>query len=287
MMENPQTGQNPENQKNPENQQINDVILNTSNEHTSANVSVEQTAIDVHKKRENKKILTILLISIIGIIILVVALFLVFGSLNKMTEYTSNEEYPLYQYFAAQKNIYTGKVTISKDNGITQIENDDGVVGIEDAPIYFQKVDNEVLVSKPMLLVFPRINNKNYKIKLFTKLTHDSETDASFYFDKDDKIFLEESFLYDGQDLYLFLYKTSVQVGEKTYELSPLSYVIVDYHDQVEIYDKLSDKYEIIEDCNFDIIATLGSHKINLSTDMVNDNRLLLKSFNNLPLYKN
>ena len=125
------------------------------------------------------------------------------------------------------------------------------------------------------------------KIKLFSKLTHDTDTDASFYFDKDDKIFLEESFLYDGQDLYLFLYKTSILVGEKTYELSPLSYAIVDYHDQVEIYDKASDKYEIIDNCTFDVIATLGEHKINLSTDMVNDNRLLLKSFNDLPTYKN
>ena len=126
MMENPQAGQNPENQQNPEIQQNNDIILNTSNEHTSANVSVEETAVNVHKKRENKKFLSILLISIIGIIILVVALFLVFGSLNKMTEYTNNEEYPLYQYFAGQKNVYTGKATISKENGITQIKNDDG-----------------------------------------------------------------------------------------------------------------------------------------------------------------
>ena len=88
---------------------------------------------------------------------LIVALFLVFGHLNKMNEYTHNEEYPLYQYFAGQKNTYTGKVTISKNKDITEIKNDDGVVGIEDAPIYFQKSDDEVLVSKNMLLVFPRI----------------------------------------------------------------------------------------------------------------------------------
>lgn len=263
-----------------------DIVLNTSNEHTSANVSIDETAKIVHNKRENKKVLMIGLISVVCTIILIVALFLVFGHLNKMNEYTHNEEYPLYQYFAGQKNTYNGKVTISKNNDITEIKNNDGVVGIEDAPIYFQKNNDEVLVSKNMLLVFPRINNKNYKIKMFTKLTYDRDSDSSFYYNGKDKVFLEESFLYDGHDLYLFLYETTVQVGEKTYELSPLSYAIVDYHDEVQLYNKEEDKYEIIENCDFDIIATLGDHKINLSTDMIDNNRLLIKSIDNLPLYK-
>ena len=68
--------------------------------------------------------------------------------------------------------------------------------------------------------------------------------------------------------------------------MSPLSYAIVDYHDEVQLYNKEKDKYEIIENCDFDIIATLGEHKINLSTDMIDNNRLLIKSIDNLPLYK-
>ena len=66
-----------------------------------------------------------------------------------------------------------------------------------------------------------------------------------------------------------------------------MSYVIVNYDSQVEIYDKEKDEYYIIEDVKTDVIGTLGSHKINMSIDMVNDNRLLLKSVSELPLYKN
>jgi hypothetical protein len=273
----------------PQNQQRNndEIILNTSNEHTSVNVSVEETVAKVSKMREKNKFLRIFLFSIIGFIVLIISFFIVYGHLKKMNQVTYNNEYPLYQYFAGAKNEYTGKVTISKDKDITTIKNDDGVVGIEDAPIYFQKVDNEVLVTKNMLLVFPRLESKNYKISLFTKLMYDKESDASFYYQGEKKIFLEESFLYDGRDLYLFLYKTSVQVGETVYELSPLSYVIVNYDSQVEIYDKEKDKYYIIENVKTDVIGTLGSHKINMSIDMVNDNRLLLKSVSELPLYKN
>jgi hypothetical protein len=158
---------------------------------------------------------------------------------------------------------------------------------MEDAPIYFQKVSNEALVSKNMLLVFPRINNKNYKVPVFSKVTYESDSDSAFYYIGKKKIFLEDSFLYDGNDLYLFLYKTTIQAGDKTYELSPLSFAIVNYHSQLELYDKENDKYEIIENSNYDVIATLGTHKINLSTDMLNDNRLLLKSVTDLPIYKN
>ena len=56
-----------------------DIVLNTSNEHTSANVSIDETAKIVHNKRENKKVLMIGLISVVCAIIVIAAFFLVFG----------------------------------------------------------------------------------------------------------------------------------------------------------------------------------------------------------------
>ena len=68
-MEDPLKNQNPENQQFQQmNNDVNvnvDVVLNTSDEHTSANVSIDETAKKVHDKRENKKILFIGLISVI------------------------------------------------------------------------------------------------------------------------------------------------------------------------------------------------------------------------------
>jgi hypothetical protein len=137
-----------------------------------------------------------------------------------------------------------------------------------------------------MLLVFPRLNNKNYKMKMFSKVVYENDSNAAFYYLGNQKIYLEDSFLYDGNDLYLFLYKTVITVGNTDYELSPLSFVIVDYQDQVEIYDKEKDEYIIIEKCDTDVLGNMSNYKINLSTDMINDNRLLLKSVDKLPLYK-
>lgn len=271
-----------ENQKNKE-----EVVLNTSNEHTEANVSVDETAKKVHKKRENAKLLKILLFSVIGFIVLLIASFFLFRYFKGLKEFSYNEEYPLYQYFAGAKNVYTGKVTLSLDDEITKIETTEGVYDMEDAPIYFQNVDNTALTSKTMLLVFPRINNKNYRINAFSKIEYDKESNVSFYYLGKNKILLEDAFLYDGDNVYMFLCNTSVVIGEKTYELSPLSYMVVNYHDQIEVYDKASDKYEIIDFYDKDVIATYSSHKINMSVDMVNDNRLLIKTFDNLPIYEN
>lgn len=275
-----------ENQENNNVEKKEEVILNTSNEHTTANISVEETAKNVHDKREKNKFLKILLISIISILVLFVASFFIFRYFKGLKEYTYNEEYPLYQYFAGGKNVYTGKVTLTMDENITKIETDDGVEDIEDAPIYFQDVQNEVLTGKNMLLVMPISPSKNYRINAFSKVAYDVDSENAYYHFGKDKIFLEESFLFDGANLYLFLSDVSVVIEEETYELSPLSYVIVNYKDQIEIYDKKSDKYTIIESHKNDVIATLGIHKINMSVDMVNDNRLLLKSTENLPIFK-
>ena len=273
-----------------ENQQNNiekkeEIILNTSDEHTSANVSIEETAKNVHDKREKNKFLKIFLISVISILVLFVGSFLVFRYFKGLKEFTYIEESPLYQYFAGGKNVYTGKITLSMDDNITKIETDSGVEDIEDAPIYFQNKENEVLTGKNMLYVQPRVTNKNYRINAFSRVAYDPDSSIAYYHFGKKQIFLDEAFLYDGANLYLFLSNVSVVIDDKTYELSPLSYMIVNYKEQIEFYDKKTDKYTIIDTHTKDVIATLGVHKINMSVDMVNNNRLLLKSTENLPIF--
>jgi hypothetical protein len=214
-----------------------------------------------------------------------VASFLLFRYFKGLKEYTYNDEYPLYQYFAGGKTIYTGKITLSMEDDITKIENDEGVEDIEDVPIYFQNVDNEVLTSKNMLYVIPRVNNLNYRINAFSKVAYEPDSKNAYYHLGKKKVLLEEGFLFDGANLYLFLSDVSVVIDDKTYELSPLSYIIVNYKEMIENYNKKLDEYTIIDTHKNDVIATLGSHKINMSVDMVNNNRLLLKSCDNLPIY--
>ena len=129
--------------------------------------------------------------------------------------------------------------------------------------------------------------NKTSKINYFTNIEFD-ENSAYVNF-RDNKKYLGESFLYDGDNLYFFTYPVTVSVDKEEYNLSSGSYMIVNYKDQVEIYDKKEDKYFIIESHESDVIATLNDIKINMSTDMIITNvgsRLLIKKVNNLPLFE-
>ena len=180
-------------------------------------------------KREKNKNLRIFLFSIIGFCCLIVGAFLVLKHFRDLKQYTYTEEYPLYQYFAGNKEVYNGKVTLSSDDDITKIESNGVVKDIEDAPIYFQNVENEVLTGKNMLLVFPRLNNKNYKMKMFSKVVYENDSNAAFYYLGNQKIYLEDSFLYDGNDLYLFLYPSSLSYEILTESIPVTSEISMTY----------------------------------------------------------
>ena len=142
-----------------------------------------------------------------------------------------------------------------------------------------------------MAFYIPRKEHSAYRLPYFSRVSVEKgEQFTSAYLQTSEKeIYLEESFLYDGGNLYVFLYKTDVEIDGKTVTLSPLSYISVTYQGEIYYYDKENDKYVIIDKHKKDVIATLGTYKINLSTDMIlysnNNNKLLIKNSGNLPVY--
>ena len=242
------------------------------------------------KKIVLKKRIKILIICLITILLLTIGVFLVyryFKNLNKITF----DKYDLYQYFSGVKYEYKGNVTIEKGNKITSIKTSDLDINAECIPIYFQNLDNKVIFPSEMSLIFPSIRNKNYKVRYFSEISSDiSESGESTFIKIDDKdVFLTDSFFYDGDNLYFFPYTTKVIIEKKEYNLSALSYIIVNYKGEIEIYNKKDDKYIIIEEHDEDVIAYVDNYKVNLSTDMImynNENRLLIKNISKLGFYK-
>jgi len=263
---------------------------NLSNEEVVSNeVDVKATAKRVHFERESNKKTRILIFTILLLFLVLIAAFVVFTFYRKQNVYKF-DNYKLYQYFTGIKVEYDGKVTITSDGDIVKISNSDGVENVEGLPIYFQE-ENQVFFAKNMHLVIPRIQTKSYRINYFSKISvniDDTQNIANLNY-KNKDIYLEDSFIFDGENLYLFPYGTNVTIDGKVYNLSPLSYIIVNYKDQIEFYDKTSDKYTIIDTHEKDVIASVGSFNINLSTDTIlydSGNRLLIKSVDNMPLYE-
>ena len=80
----------------------------------------------------------------------------------------------------------------------------------------------------------------------------------------DEKVYLEKSILFDGENLYAFLYNTTVIIDGEEIELTPLSYITVNYQDEISYYDKKNDKYVIIPTHKDDVIAIIDGFKVNL-----------------------
>lgn len=196
------------------------------------------------KKDNIVKILFVL----VGIAV-IVAVSIYIGSLNT----TKLEEEQFYQYFGGRKVEYTGTLEISrKTNGITSLKTNDINIDLDSTPIYYKTEENKLLFPQDMAIVYPENQGQMQKITHFSTIK--LEEDIPYLQYENNKQSIENSFLFDGNDLYIFLEPTTIVVGENSFELSPLSYAYVSYRQIVEIYEKASDTYEMIEytsrECN-------------------------------------
>lgn len=237
------------------------------------------------KKRSNIIILSIIVILII--IVVGIILFKRYQDLNKITI----KDYELYQYFAGQKFNYTGELSLKRNGEITKLKYKDIEIDVDSTPIYFKNIDNEMLLPTNMGFYILRVVNKNYKLPYFSRIYVDkSENETSSYLKfNDEKIYLEKSFLFDGENLYVFLTDTVITVDDKKIELSALSYITVNYQDEVTYYDKVNDKFVIIPSHKNDVVAQIDGYKVNLSTDSImyeNNNKLLSRDVDKLATYK-
>lgn len=246
--------------------------------------------IERSKRKHNfSKRVKIIFISLIMIVLVILGTIIIRTFYKSQTE-VKYDNYKLYQYFSGLKVEYDGKVKIERNKEITSIKSKKKKINMENIPIYFQNDKNKVLFPENIELIYLRNKAGNYRLNYFTKLEieSDKKNTNAFVEYKGKKKFIEKSFLYDGENMYFFPYETDVVIENKTYNLSPLSYIIVNYKDSIELYDKKTDKYDIIEDHEKDVIANIGNYKVNLSTDMImykNDNRILIKKTDRLPLF--
>ena len=253
------------------------------------NYDYDDNIIITKKKINNKKKIIILFGSLIAVICGIVAFFIL-RHYYKETVTVSFDDYEVYQYFSGLKYNYTGKATIENDEIVSF--NDKGEeVTVDDTPIYYQTINNECILPITMGLFSLNERGVNYRVNYFSKLQAElsNKDEMAFISYNKKKKFIDNAFLYDGKDMYVFPYSVKVVVEDVEYELSPLSYIIVNYQNSVEMYNKEKDEYHLVDDIKKDVIANVGNTRINLSTDMIlfeEGERLLIKNINKLNLYE-
>lgn len=222
-------------------------------------------------KNDAKNEKTIALWLIIVIVIFFIVLYKIFDLLVLSNEKINLSGESYYQYFYGVMEEYSGDMKIvEKNNDIQMVLENGEVIYLDTTPIYYKDVLGKVLFAKEMELVIPDVSY--YKLSKFTNVIEENKKVYVKKFNKKNKTNVNNGFLFDGNDLYFFLEETTVKIGEMEYELSPFSYVIVNYRNSVEIYNYEKEDYTIISDeeqLASDVLAVnnFRNYTVNMSVD--------------------
>ena len=218
--------------------------------------------------------------SLLLLIIVIVIIYII--NLNRKLIETKD----LYQWVGNNKIEYLGVLQISNKGQISELKTENEKSEIDFTPIYY-KNESKMLTPFDMAIVEPLKDGKTSKLNRFSVINKKQD---GIYTEKEKReLEIENSFIFNGKDLYVFLEETVVTVDGQEYIMSPMSYANVSYRAMVELYDKESDKGNIIITKSTGIIAKTGNYEINMSIDSLNvgaKEQLLLKSLNNLSIYE-
>ena len=234
-------------------------------------------------RKKSKKKNFIIAICVVLFVAILLGIYLVIYNYDKV----SYKDYDMYVYIGGTRYDVSGTVTVSKKSGVTELESEDKKYILTSNPLYFTKHKTWAMIPNDMLFVDLKDTKNLYKMNHYTILKSDGKA-ATATIRGEDKL-LDPSLLFDGNDLYIFPYDTTVTIDGTNFELKGLSYILVNYHASVEIFNKNSESYLYLDYHNKDIIANTLDYEINLDTDTIIDNnnsRLLIKDIENLKEYK-
>lgn len=229
---------------------------------------------------------------IIVAILLALVIYKILDILVIKTERYDLSGQTYYQYFNGIEQEYSGKMDVVQKDDETQLILEDGqVVYLDSTPMYYKDILGKSLLPKEMELVVP--DSATYKLNKFTNVIEENNKIKLKKLNSSKTKDIDNGFLFDGNDLYFFLDDTTITVGNKDYELPALSYAIVNYKTNVELYNYDTNEYTMIQDeesLKSDVTATNKSknYTINMSLDSLKtdkSNQLLITNINNLREY--
>lgn len=205
---------------------------------------------------KNKKIVILVIAACILAIVPAVSF------IHRKKSYTMEESG--YQYILKMRQNYKKGTRFTVDEDERTVSGD--AILVREIPIYFDKTEKLML---PAVYALIESDGKMYKVQRFSEVVR--EGDFFFLTDKDSKIFLNHSFLFDGKSSYIFFQETTLTYGDHKMKLHPMASVSAYADGQYEIYDKYTDTYRRGKAEPSSMTATLdGNTTIDLFRDVWN-----------------
>jgi hypothetical protein len=151
------------------------------------------------------------------------------------------------------------------DGGVVITDGSGREYDPEHAPVFYAHEDRAILTA-PMLAV--SADGRQGSVARLSEVSF-SGKDAFIKTGKN-KIPLKGGFLFDGGDVYLFLEEGYVLVGDSTYRVTPMTYVVAVRGARVEIYAYGEEKGLMLDTGGAELTAlTDGGYSVDLDKDIL------------------
>lgn len=247
-------------------------------------------------KRSETQMKKILPIQIgIGVILILLFVLLFLWLKRGFIGYMPKEETVQYIYGNKLENSVNTQYTIDEeDKSVIHVEDGDKDDSIINEPILFERKDsftkdsentdsvktnrvNKITITSNMMYSNPEFQGEAYRINYFTTVEN---RDGLINLSKDGKkAQVSGGYLYDGNNLFIFLEPVTLMVGNKEINLGTMSYVRVNYRNNMEIYNSITGDYEFIAQGDLDVYAFVKDvYVIDLCRDSIikNDEESLI-----------
>lgn len=214
-------------------------------------------------RKKPMKAITMIELGVAGVLLLVLVL-LVYWYTDGLASYHPNGE--THQYVKGMKIDYTDSAVFREQDGSVYITEGSSKMPAIDVPIVHTG-STDLTLTRNMAVYAPNNGSQISKVNSFTTV---SEKDGRTTFAVGKKSASQfGGFLFDGEDLYIFLEDVVLTVGNGDYPLPAMSYVKVRYGDSVEYHNSQTDEDKVIGIDGVDVIAKTSSYSLELDKDVL------------------
>lgn len=175
--------------------------------------------------------------SVIVVLSVLICIGLSIIFLDNINSYTFKKDASYYINGTEYKIGKGSKVKIDSDENVSLMLGNKEQIKANSLPAFFN--DDQIVIMNKMIYYYPSFDNKfeKYKLSSFVNVEYNFDTDFVTFSKNNTSKENQNGFLYDGHNTYVFLENMTIYFNDKKINVSPLSYVIVEYNNWVQIFD--------------------------------------------------
>ena len=178
---------------------------------------------------------------------------------------------PIYRFDTGARLDYTGRTTFERDEetGELTLKNKGKTEVLDHAPIYYTENENKILSPAQMAVVYPDV--KKHGRSGFNMIIERDSDGNYIALIHGKEIDVTNSFLYDGNNTYVFLEPMIISIGMEEITLPAYSYAYVYYNLRIELHTQ-DDSINVVKQTGEIIVLATAldySYEIDLSKDIL------------------